>query len=70
MNNYGELYNQVKTFINSLEVERVFYLRECIDNPPIMLGRWLREDVDAKRLLGVIFHGKDAYGTNKYKKIE
>ncbi|MEK4105558.1 hypothetical protein NST28_15870 [Paenibacillus sp. FSL R10-2791] len=71
MNNYGTLYGQVKTAINSFkEVGQVFYIRDCINNPPIMLGLWLRKDIDAKKIPGVVFYGKDAYGTNQYKKVD
>jgi hypothetical protein len=68
MNNYPILYNQLTAAINSLTVGSVFYARDCINNPPILLGKFLRRDVDANKLPGVAFYGKDSEGTNLYIK--
>lgn len=69
VNNYDTLYSQVKSAINTFNVGTVFYVRDCIQNPPILIGHWFRKDVMAAKISGVVFYGKDFDGINQYKKV-
>lgn len=69
MNNYHKLYSAVTAEIDKFSIGEVFYLRDCIQNPPSSLGRWLFESVENGKVSNIIFYAKDSNGINQYKKI-
>lgn len=67
---YGELYRTMVDKIVGLEAGEKFILRDLIDTPPALLGRWLYDNVANGTIPDVVHLGKDPFGAEQYKKIE
>lgn len=52
MNHYRTLYNQAISKIANRPVGK-FTLKDLLDDPPCLLGVWLFEDVDKKKIANV-----------------
>lgn len=66
---YGTLYKRLIERIDSLKPGTSFIIRDLIDAPPALIGRWLYQNVDNGTVKNVIHDGKDSVGTERYKKI-
>ena len=66
---YASLYKQLIERIEKLEPGMTFIIRDLIDTPPALIGRWLYQNVDSGEVKNVIHDGKDSVGTERYKKI-
>lgn len=67
---YGELYRLMVRKITELPPGKEFTLRDLIDTPPALLGRWLYENVANGTIPDVKHLGEDSYGTQRYQKSE
>ena len=66
---YASLYKQPLETTETLEPGTTFIIRDLIDTPPALIGRWLYQNVDSGEVKNVIHDGKDSVGTERYKKI-
>ncbi len=66
---YASLYKQLVERTEKLEPGITFIIRDLIDTPPVLIGRWLYQNVDSGEVKNVIHDGKESVGTEKYKKI-
>jgi len=66
---YGELYRVMVQKIGARQTEDPFTLRDLIDTPPALLGRWLYDNVANGKIPDVEHIGPDPSGAEQYKKI-
>lgn len=66
---YATLYKTLIKRIDKLESGKSFIIRDLINTPPALIGRWLYQNVDNGTVKNVIHDGKDSVGTEKYKKV-
>ena len=66
---YAELYKEMVTKINKLKSGERFKLRELIDTPPALLGKWLFDDVDSGKISDVKHLGINGSDAEEYEKI-
>lgn len=67
--NYEELYPLVIKKIAEWNSPDLFMLRDLLDTPPALLGRWLRQNVDNGSIPHVEFVDKaPGTGENRYRK--
>ncbi len=55
--------------IENLPVGTIFFLRNLIDNPPSLLGKWLYDHVESGDIKNVKHLGNDGSDAEKYEKI-
>ncbi|MDA8227041.1 MAG: hypothetical protein M0T74_04950 [Desulfitobacterium hafniense] len=67
-NTYTELYARMVNEIAALEPNSEFYLRDIIDIPPALLGRWLYDNVRNGKIPNVEHLGNDGTNPEKYRK--
>ena len=65
---YAELYAQMVKKIADLAPNSEFYLRDIIDTPPALLGRWLFDNVKNGKIPSVVHLGNDGTNPEKYLK--
>jgi hypothetical protein len=65
---YAELYNQMINKVANLEPKSEFYLRDIIDTPPALLGKWLYDNVKNGQIPNVEHLGY-VVTAEKYRKI-
>lgn len=66
---YTSLYRKLIEGIEKLAPGTSFVIRDLIDVPPALIGRWLYQNVDKGEVQNVVHDGKDSVGTEKYRKI-
>ncbi|WP_423363033.1 hypothetical protein [Mycoplasma sp. P36-A1] len=66
---YAELYKEMVIKINELRSGERFKLRELIDTPPALLGRWLFDNVENGTISGVKHLGNNGSDAEEYEKI-
>ena len=65
---YGDLYRTMVQKIAARQTEDPFTLRDLIDTPPALLGRWLYDNVANGTIPDVVHLGKDPSGAEQYQK--
>lgn len=68
-NNTAELYKQLVARIEKLPAGQKFFLRDIIPNPPILMGRWLFDNVAKGNITNVIHLGKIGADAEQYQKM-
>lgn len=68
-NNTAELYKLLVSRIEKLPAGQKFFLRDIIPNPPILLGRWLFENITNGSIANVKHLGKKGADAEQYQKI-
>ena len=68
-NTYADLYKRMIDIIESLPANKEFELRDIIDAPPALLGRWLAEGVANKTIPNVVPLGRKGPSADRYKKV-
>lgn len=68
-NTYAKLYKIMVSKINILPSGSKFFLRDLIDTPPALLGRWLYDNVDNGTIPGVKHLGNNGSDAEQYEKI-
>lgn len=66
---YAELYKKMVIKIDTLPAGRKFKLRDLIDTPPTLLGRWLYDNVANKTIKNVKHLGNNGSDAEEYEKI-
>lgn len=66
---YADLYKRMVKRIESLPVGTTFFLRDLIDTPPTLLGRWLYDNVADGTIKNVKHLGNNGSDAEKYEKI-
>ncbi|MDG4975124.1 hypothetical protein [Lactococcus lactis] len=66
---YAELYKEMLTKINKLKSGERFILRDLIDTPPALLGKWLFDNVDNGTISDVKHLGNNRSDVEEYEKI-
>ena len=56
---YGGLYKKAVKKIEALPAGTKFRLRDLIENPPILIGRWLQNNVEDGTIPNVVYIKKD-----------
>ena len=62
---YASLYKQLIERIDKLEPGTTFIIRDLIDTPPALIGRWLYQNVDSGEVKNVI-HDCSVFNLNYY----
>lgn len=66
---YAELYKIMVSKIGLLPSGTKFYLRDLIDTPPTLLGRWLYDNVANGTIPNVKHLGNNGSDAEQYKKL-
>lgn len=66
---YAELYKKMVAKIDILPKGRRFKLRDLIDTPPTLLGRWLYDNVANGTIKNVKHLGNNGSDAEEYEKI-
>lgn len=66
---YADLYKRMVKKIDSLPSKEKFFLRDLIDTPPTLLGRWLYDNVANGTIKNVKHLGKNGSDAEEYEKI-
>lgn len=66
---YADLYREMVKKIDSLPAGKTFLLRDLIDTPPALLGRWLYDNVANGTIQNVKHLGNNGSDAEKYEKI-
>lgn len=69
-NSYAELYRELLDKIDKLSTGTEFFLRDLIDTPPALLGKWLYDDTSNGKIKNVTCLGKKGQDPLKYKKVQ
>ncbi|MFB1050540.1 hypothetical protein [Paraliobacillus sp. JSM ZJ581] len=67
-NTYAEMYKRMVEIINNKQSGEEFYLRDIIDTPPALLGRWLFDNVANGKIQNVEHLGNDGTNPERYLK--
>ena len=62
---YKDLWKRLVAYINELEPQKTFYVRDAVPNAPALIGRWVFE---RQNDLGIDPDGTDRSGTNRWRK--
>lgn len=65
---YADLYKKMVRKIDALPAGTEFFLRDLIDTPPTLLGRWLFDNVENGIIKNVIHIEKRDADAEKYRK--
>lgn len=65
---YAELYKKMVSKIDALPKGRKFKLRDLIDTPPTLLGRWLHDNVANGKIKNVKHLGNNGSDAEEYEK--
>jgi len=65
---YADLYRKMVKKIETLQVGTEFFLRDLIDTPPTLLGRWLFDNVANGTIKNVEHIGKKDSDSERYVK--
>lgn len=65
---YADLYKKMVRKINALPVGTEFFLRDLIDTPPTLLGRWLFDNVENGTIKNVVHIDKKDADAERYRK--
>ncbi len=68
-NSYGDLYIDMVNKINNLAKGETFFLRDLIDTPPALLGRWLYDNVKNGTIKNVKNLGNNGSDAQQYLKL-
>lgn len=68
-NTYAQLYSLLVKKIEKLESGEKFFLRDLIDTPPTLLGRWLYDNVKNGKIKNVKHLGNDGTNPERYEKL-
>ncbi|QGH02288.1 hypothetical protein [Streptococcus dysgalactiae] len=66
---YATLYKRMVERIENLPSGSKFKLRDLIDTPPTLLGRWLYDNVANKKIANVKHIGNDGSDAEEYEKL-
>lgn len=66
---YATLYKRMVDKIDSLPSGSKFKLRDLIDTPPTLLGRWLYDNVANQKISNVKHLGNDGSDAEEYQKL-
>lgn len=66
---YAELYKKMVSKIDALPKGSKFRLRNLIDTPPTLLGRWLYDNVANGKIKYVKHLGNNGFDAEEYEKI-
>lgn len=65
---YAELYTTMVDKIKKIESNKEFFLRDIIETPPALLGRWLFDNVANGIITDVEHLGNDGTNPERYRK--
>lgn len=65
---YAELYTTMVNKIKKIESDKEFFLRDIIETPPALLGRWLYDNVGNGIITDVEHLGNDGTNPERYRK--
>lgn len=67
-NTYSDLYSKMVKEIEKIKPGTEFYLRDIIETPPALLGRWLFDNVANSQIPNVEHLGNDGTNPERYRK--